>query len=132
MSAVDRNPDISRGAGEPRQYNFAAPSGLNVNVTGTDSRTGQEFFNLSQINSILQAIVDINAATVNVKYVFEILRDGYVVYTLYDNMLKFDLQYINPLFPLNMAPGQYQIRMRQTLGTAAARTLTVVYQQRLV
>jgi len=125
------NQDLPRGMPEVREFKFTAPTALNTNTTGTDSRTGETEFDLLTINAILRAIIDVAVATVNVSYEFDITRDGYVVYTLYGSLLKYDLQYVPEVFPLNLRPGKYQIRMRQTLGNLAGRTLTATFQTRL-
>lgn len=131
MSAVRENTDIPRGMPEVRQFNFAQPSAINVNVRGTDARTGLTDFTLTDINSILRAIVNQNLAA-TLTYEFDITRDGYVVYTLPDSLLRSDQQFVPEVFPLNLRPGVYQIQMRQTAGSPAARTLIVTFQTRLV
>lgn len=124
------NKDIPSGMPEVRQISFTQPSGLNVNVTGTDSRTGLAELDLLTINSILRALEDLNLASA-LAYEYDIVRDGYVIYTLYDNQLRSDQQFVPEVFPLNLRAGKYQIRMRQTAGSAAARKLTLTFQTRL-
>jgi len=132
MSAY--NKDLPMGAEETRVIQFVQPSALNTDVLGTDSQTAQDFFNLSSINSIIRAIED-QVQTATPKYTYRIERDGYLIRTLYSDLLKAESPGpVYPSFPLNLSPGQYQIRMQQIVqGTGlAARTLTLVWQKSLV
>jgi len=129
MSAtVPRNPDLPEGAQSPRQFNFAAPSAINVEVVGQDQVTKENVFQVNQPNAILSAIVDLPQATQNVKYEFFVRRQRQDVHTIPDDAVKYDLQYVSPIFPLNLAPGSYQLIMVQTVGSVAARKLTLILQ----
>jgi len=133
MSMMGYNKDIPMGAEEPRQITFVAPGALNTDVLGVDARTGENFFKLSTINSIIRAIEDqLQAATP--KYEYRIERDGYELRTIYSDLAKTEQQGpIFPGFPLNLQPANYQVRMQQTVtGTGlAARILTLVFQKSL-
>jgi len=68
-------------------------------------------------------------------YEYRIERDGYLIRQFFSEELKRELQGpIWPGFPLNLSPGQYQLRMLQTAtgGGLAARDLTLVWQKSLV
>jgi len=127
------NKDIPMGAEETRVITFAAPGALNTPVLGSDSLTTETFFNLATINSIIRAIEDqLQAATP--KYEYRIERDGYLIRTLYSDLVKPEIQGpVFPGFPLNLSPAQYQVRMVQTVtGTGlAARNLSLVFQKSL-
>jgi len=129
------NKDIPLGTEEPRVLQFAAPATLNgVPILGTDSQTGQGFFNLATINSIIRATENLAQAAAE-KYEYRIERDGYLKRIIYSDYAKVEIQGpVFPGFPLNFQPGQYQIRMVQTvLGAGlAARNLSIVWQKGLV
>jgi len=128
------NKDLPQGAEESRIINFAAPGALDTAVLGTDSQTGQGFFNLGTINSIIRALEDLAQGDTRL-YEYRIERDGYLIRSVYSEEVKRELQGpIWPGFPLNLSPGQYQIRMLQTAtgGGLAARDLTLVWQKSLV
>jgi len=128
------NKDIPLGGEETRPITFTAPASNTDEITGIDSKTGNIFFNLATINSIIRAWEDqIQAATP--LYEYKIERDGYEKRTLYSQQLKVEIQGpVYPGFPLNLLPGQYQIKMTQpTTGTGlAARVLNLVFQKTLV
>lgn len=122
------------GAEEVRVIEFAVPSALNSDIVGTDSQTGESFINLATVNSIIRAIED-NAQDQSEKYTYRIERDGYLIRTLYSDLAKAESPGpVYPGFPLNLSPGQYQIRMQQVVtGDAlAARNLSLVFQKSLV
>ena len=128
------NKDIPLGAEETRVIQFAAPGALNTPVLGTDSKTGQGFFNLATINAAIRAIENLAAGSAE-QYEYNLERDGYLIRTLYSDLVKANIQGpVFPSFPLNLSPGQYQIRMIQTvLGAGlAARNLNIVWQKGLV
>ncbi len=128
------NKDIPLGAEEVRVIEFAAPSALSTDVVGTDSQTGESFFNLATVNSIIRGIED-QLQTATPKYEYRIERDGYLIRILYSDLIKPEIQGpIFPSFPLNLSSGQYQIRMQQKVtGTGlAARNLSLVFQKSLV
>ena len=128
------NPDIKMGSEETRVIQFAAPGALNTPVLGTDSQTNQGFFNLATINSIIRAIENLVQGDAR-QYEYNIERDGYLIRTLYSDLVKAEIQGpVFPSFPLNLSPGQYQIRMIQTVtgGGLAARNLSIVWQKGLV
>ena len=134
MEMMGYNKDLPIGAEETRQVNFALPTALDENVLGTDSKTNLQYFNLATINAIIRAWEDL-AQTDTRLYEYDILRDGYLIRTLYSQQLKVEIQGpIFPGFPLNLSPGQYQIQMRQvaTGGGLQARSLNVVWQKSLV
>jgi len=128
------NKDLPMGAEETRPVTFTAPASNTDEVLGVDGKTGNTFFNLSTINSIIRSWEDqLQAATPLYEYKLE--RDGYEIRTLYSQQLKVEIQGpVYPGFPLNLSPGQYQIRMTQpTTGTGlAARVLNLVFQKSLV
>ena len=128
------NQDIPSGAEETRVIEFAAPASLNTAVLGTDSKTGLGFFTLGTINSIIRALEDLaQGDTRTYEYLLE--RDGYLIRSFYSESVKREIQGpIWPGFPLNLSPGQYQIRMQQltTGGGLAARELAIIYQKSLV
>jgi len=129
-----QNKDIPMGAEESRVIEFAAPGALDTPVLGTDSKTGQGFFNLGTINSIIREIEDLVQGDTRL-YEYRIERDGYLIRSFYSEEVKRELQGpIWPGFPLNLSPGQYQIRMLQTAtgGGLAARDLTIIWQKSLV
>jgi len=129
MSAsVARNPDLPEGAQSPRPFNFAPPTALNVEVKGQDQVTGENVFQVNAPNAILSGILDLNQATQSVKYEFYVRRQRQNIHTIPDDAVKYDLQYVSPLFPLNLAPGTYQLIMIQTVGSPAARKLTLLLQ----
>lgn len=133
MMAYQANKDIPPGAEETRLITFTIPLSLSgVPILGIDNKTGNAFFNLATINSIIRAIEDqLQAATPQYEYAIE--RDGYLIRTLYSYLVKPDTQGpVFPGFPLNLRPGQYQIRMIQTVGTLAARNLSLVMAKALV
>ena len=128
------NKDIPMGAEETRVIQFAAPGSLNTPVLGTDSKTNQGFFNLATINALIRAIENLAAGSAE-QYEYNIERDGYLMRTIYSDLVKANIQGpVFPSFPLNLSPGQYQIRMIQTvLGAGlAARNLSLVWQKGLV
>ena len=133
MTMYQANKDIPAGAEETRNITFTIPLALNgVPIVGVDSKTGLQYFNLSTINSIIRAIED-QLQTVVPQYEYSIERDGYLIRTLYSYLVKPETQGpIFPGFPLNLSPGQYQIRMIQTVGTLAARNLSLVFAKSLV
>jgi len=129
MSAsVARNPDLPEGAQSPRQFNFSQPTTINTEVKGQDQVTGENVFQVNEPNAILSAILDLNQATQSVKYEFYVRRQRQNIHTIPDDAVKYDLQYVSPLFPLNLAPGTYQLIMVQTVGSPAARKLTLLLQ----
>jgi len=128
------NKDLPMGAEESRVLEFAAPGALDTPVLGTDSKTGQGFFNLGTINSIIREIEDLAQGDTRL-YEYRIERDGYLIRSFYSEEVKRELQGpVWPGFPLNLSPGQYQIRMLQTAtgGGLAARDLTIIWQKSLV
>jgi len=128
------NKDIPMGAEEVRILQFAAPGALNTPVLGTDSQTNQGFFNLATINAIIRATENLAQAAAE-KYEYRIERDGYLIRTIYSDYAKVEIQGpVFPGFPLNFSPGQYQIRMVQTIlgGGLAARNLSINWQKGLV
>lgn len=128
------NKDIPMGAEEVRIIDFAAPSALNTDVIGVDGQTGESFFNLATINSIIRAIED-NAQDQTEKYTYRIERDGYLIRSIYSDLVKAESPGpVFPGFPLNLSPGQYQVRMQQTVtgDGLAARKLSLVFQKSLV
>jgi len=133
MSQMAYNKDIPLGGEETRLITFTIPLALSgVPIVGVDSKTGNNFFNLSTINSIIRAIED-QLQTVVPQYEYAIERDGYLIRTLYSYLVKPESPGpVFPGFPLNLRPGQYQIRMIQTVGTLAARNLSLVFQKALV
>lgn len=129
MSAY--NKDIPLGAEETRVITFVAPGALNVPVLGADSQTTETFFNLATINSIIRAIEN-QPQTAAPKYEYRIERDGYLIRTLYSDLVKAESPGpVYPGLPLNLSPGQYQIRMIQVVGVLAARNLSLVFQKSL-
>jgi len=127
------NKDIPMGAEETRQITFAAPGALDTDVLGVDGQTGETFFKLATINSIIRAIEDQLQAATPV-YIYRIERDGYLIRTLHSSLVKAEIQGpVFPGFPLNLTPANYQIRMQQTVtGTGlAARILSLVFQKSL-
>jgi len=128
------NKDIPMGAEEVRIIEFSAPTALATDVLGIDSQTGESFFNLATINSIIRVIED-QTQSATPKYTYRIERDGYLIRSLYSDLAKSESPGpVYPGFPLNLAPGQYQIRMQQTVtGTGlSARNLSIVFQKSLV
>jgi len=128
------NKDLPMGSEESRDIDFAAPGALNTPVLGSDSQTGETFFNLATINSLIRAIEDLAQGDTRI-YEYHIERDGYLIRILRSDQVKRELQGpIWPGFPLNLTPGQYQVRMQQTAtgGGLAARTLTAIWQKSLV
>ena len=131
---VSYNKDIPAGSEETRIIQFAAPGALNTPVLGTDNKTGETFFNLATVNTLIRAIENL-AQTAPESYEYNIERDGYLVRTLYSDNCKRELQGpVWPGFPLNFTNGQYQVRMIQTVlgGGLAARNLSMVWQKALV
>lgn len=134
MEAIGYNKDIPMGAEETRQVNFTIPISLNTNILGTDSKTNLQYFNLATINAIIRAWEDLPQSDTRL-YEYDILRDGYLIRTLYSQQLKVEIQ--GPVFPgfqINLSPGQYQIQYRQvaTGGGLQLRNLNVVWQKSLV
>jgi len=128
------NKDLPSGAEESRVLEFAAPGALDTPVLGTDSKTGQGFFNLGTINAIQREIEDLAQGDTRL-YEYRIERDGYLIRSFYSEEVKRELQGpVWPGFPLNLSPGQYQIRMLQTAtgGGLAARDLTIIWAKSLV
>jgi len=128
------NKDLPMGSEETRVIEFAAPGALDTAVLGTDSKTGQGFFNLGTINSIIREIEDLVQGDTRL-YEYRIERDGYLIRSFYSEQVKREIQGpIWPGFPLNLSPGQYQIRMLQTAtgGGLAARDLSIIWQKALV
>lgn len=113
-------------APEVRLFNFAAPGSLNANVTGADARTGVTFLNVRGPNMIRRMTLDIDIDD-NVDYEVDIVRSGYPVRTLYKGDLARDKQYVPEGFPISVAPGMIQFVIRQTLGTLAARKLSIAF-----
>lgn len=128
------NKDIPTGSEESRDIIFTAPGAVDTPVLGADSQTGETFFNLATINSLIRGIEDL-AQGADRKYVYNIERDGYLIRRIRSDQVKAELQGpIWPGFPLNLQPSQYQIRMEQTtLGSGLqARVLTLIWQKSLV
>jgi len=128
------NKDIPPGGEETRQVNFTIPITLGIGILGTDSKTGLQYFNASTINSIIRAWEDLIQTDTRL-YEYDILRDGYLIRTLYSQQLKVEIQGpIFPGFPLNLRPGQYQILYRQVVvgGGLQKRDLNVVWAKALV
>jgi len=128
------NKDLPMGAEETRQINFTAPGALDTNVLGSDSKTTETFFNLATINALIRSWEDLAQGDTRL-YEYDIIRDGYLIRTLFSEQLKVEIQGpVYPGFPLNLSPGQYQIQMRQvaTGGGLQARSLNVVWQKSLV
>jgi len=129
-----KNKDIPQGMEESRIIEFAAPGALDTPVLGTDSKTGQGFFNLGTINSIIRLIEDLVQGDTRT-YEYRIERDGYLIRSFYSEEVKREIQ--GPTFPglpLNLSPGQYQLRMLQltTGGGLAARELLINWNKSLV
>jgi len=121
------------GAEETRLITFVAPGALNTDVLGVDQKTGETFFKLATINSIIRAIEDQLQAATPV-YTYRIERDGYEIRTLHSALVKAESPGpVYPGFPLNLSNANYQIRMQQTVtGTGlAARVLSLVFQKAL-
>jgi len=133
MSYQAYNKDLPMGAEETRLITFTIPLSLSgVPILGIDSKTGNPFFNLTTINSIIRVIED-QLQTVTPQYEYALERDGYLIRTFYSYLVKPESPGpVFPGFPLNLKPGQYQIRMIQTVGTLAARNLSLVFQKALV
>ena len=128
------NKDIPPGSEESRDIDFAAPTALNTPVLGTDSQTGETFFTLATINSIIRGLEDLAQGDTR-KYIYDVERDGYLIRRLRSDQVKNELQGpIWPGFPLNLSPAQYQIRMQQitTGGGLQARVLTLIWAKSLV
>ncbi len=128
------NKDIPMGAEETRAFNFVAPANNTAFVLGTDADTGETYFNLATINSIIRMIED-QLQTATPQYIYEIRRDGYKIRNFRSNLVKAEIQGpVFPGFPLNLSSAQYQIYMQQPVtGTGlAARILSVTFQKSLV
>ena len=128
------NKDIPPGSEESRLMIFTAPGAVDIPVLGTDSQTGESFFNLATINSIIRGIEDLAQGDLR-EYEYRIERDGYLIRTIRSDQVKREL--VGPIwpgFPLNLSPGQYQIRMLQTAlgGGLQARNLTMIWAKSLV
>jgi len=128
------NKDIPAGSEESRDIIFAAPGAVDTPVLGSDSKTGETFFNLATINSLIRALEDLAQGADRI-YEYRIERDGYLIRSIVSDQVKRELQGpIWPGFPLNLSPAQYQLRMLQTtLGSGLqARVLTLIWQKSLV
>lgn len=128
-----QNKDLPMGVEESRLITFTAPGGLDTNVLGVDSQTGETFLNLATINSIVRAIEDLAQGDARA-YEYDITRDGYLIRTVRSDQVKAELQGpVWPGFPLNLSDGTYQVNMRQvTLGGGlAARELNIIFQKSL-
>lgn len=116
---------------EVRTINFAAPSGLNVEVLGTDSQTGQGFMLLGSPNALLRAIANLSATGVTGFLILK--RDGKEVRRWPTTLLSSAQQGpIFPGFPLPIRAGQVQWYFEQTAGTAAAQTVDLVFNNSLI
>lgn len=128
------NPEIPLGSKETRIVTFAAPSALNVPVTGIDVGTNLTFLTLTTVNSLIRAIEDqpMNPAGGRT-YEYQVMRDDYKIRTLYSNLCKAEIQ--GPIFPglpLNLKAANYQIKMVQKTGAFdQPRNLTMVWQKSL-
>ena len=91
------NKDIPQGAEESRVIEFPAPGGLDTPVLGTDSKTGQGFFNLGTINSIIREIEDLAQGDTRL-YEYRIERDGYLIRSFYSEEVKRHSLGLVPLF----------------------------------
>jgi len=128
------NKDLPMGSEETRVIEFAAPGALDTPVLGTDSKTGQGFFNLATINSIIRMIEDLAQGDTRL-YEYRIERNGYLIRSFYSEQVKREIQGpIWPGFPLNLQNAEYQVRMLQTAtgGGLAARDLSIIWQKALV
>lgn len=117
------------GIADTRKITFAAPSGLDVAVIGKDTESGLSFFNAVSPNIILRMVASY-ASTVD--YEIDLVRDGKTTRMIEGNMLSPTLP--GPIwypFPYLVNPGIFQIQARQTKGTPAALTLSVIYDHPL-
>ena len=118
-------------AQEVRTINFAAPSGLNTEVLGTDSQTGQGFTLIGSPNALLRAIANLSATDVVGFLILK--RDGKEVRRWRTTLLNATQQGpVFPGFPLPLRPGQVQFYFEQTAGTAAAQSVDLVFNQSLI
>ena len=130
MSAVF-DPNLPIGQQEPRVFTFAAPANSSAFVLGTDSATTETNFTLNSNNTIIRVIENLGSAATE-QYIYELRRDGFKIRDFYSSLAKDDQQPPWAGFPLMLGPGKYQLYMRQTVGTLAGRTLTVMFQTALV
>ena len=117
------------GIQDTRRVDFSAPSGLNVAVLGKDNESGLTFFNAVSPNTIIRMVAEYASTT---DYEIDLVRDGKVTRTIQGFSLNPTAP--GPIwvpFPYLVAPGQFQIQMRQLKGAAAALTLYVVYDHPL-
>lgn len=117
------------GVQDTRQIDFAAPSALGAAVMGKDDETGLMFFNAVTPNTIIRMTATYPDTD---DYEINLVRDGKVTRTIQGGFL--DPKLPGPIwtpFPYLVAPGQFQIQMRQKKGTPAALTLYVVYDHPL-
>ena len=127
------NPDLPRGQSQTRIYDFAAPPALNTRVIGSDQETGESFFNVTTLNSILRIVLpSITESQTALEYKIVIARDAVPIHTFHTPQLGRDLQVIPVVFPANLSPGQYQIYLYQTKGDPTAQTAMVTFQVQLV
>lgn len=115
---------------ETRRINFAA--GVNDSETlGTDSRTGQGFTLVGSQNMIMRVIYNPPAADATGDLILK--RDGKEVRRWPSSLLLSSQQGpIFPGFPLTVRPGQVQFYFEQNAGTAAAKSVDIVWAHSLI
>lgn len=115
---------------ETRRINFAA--GTNDDETlGTDSRTGQGFTLVGMQNMIMRIIYNPPATDAVGDLILK--RDGKEVRRWPSSLLLSSQQGpVFPGFPLSVRPGQVQFYFIQTAGTAAAKTVDIVWARSLI
>ncbi len=114
-------------------YNFAAPAAVGGEVIGVEEATGLNA--LTPINDIdlLDAFIS-SAAAAGVELRFFLRKPGKNDTLIGDqNRLRPSVNVERrPGYPLGLAPGLFQIVMRQTAGALSAQTLTLVFDSDLV
>ena len=117
------------GIQDVRQVDFSQPTALNVAVFGKDNETGLDFFNAVSANMMIRIIADIGSA---VGYEIDLVKDGKVTRTIPGQFLSPTLPGpVWPPFPYVVAPGQFQVQIRQTKGALAALTAFIVFDHPL-
>ena len=109
-----------------RRFSIAAPGALNVDANATDDESGLAFFNPGN-NVILDMLSDPQPAA-GINHTVALFKGGT------DTGRRFYSTGLNPasagrisVGPLPLTPGNYQLRIRQTLGALTAYNVTLKF-----
>ncbi|MDE2937569.1 MAG: hypothetical protein OXR67_01415 [Chloroflexota bacterium] len=106
---------------------FSVPAGTQGQFrTAVDAETGETFFNLARDNTILD-VVNLSSATVANQVIYMKKNGSQTPIRIYSESISPSTAGRVAYGPIEMTPGQYQLQVLQTDGTAAAYAFLVKF-----